>query len=100
MTDYNEEKRILRQAISQKKLIVFVGSGLSMDSGMPDWRKAVENIAQKLSLPINDIKAEDYLKIPQYYYNSRGKKEYVELMRQIFKENEELSVTENQKKIS
>ena len=74
MTDYNEEKRILRQAISQKKLVVFVGAGLSMDSGMPSWGKAINNIAQKLSLPIENIKSEDYLKIPQYYYNSRGKK--------------------------
>lgn len=32
---YAEERRLLRRAMLNKKLVVFVGSGASLDSGMP-----------------------------------------------------------------
>lgn len=88
---YAEEIRLLREAMLNKKLVVFVGSGTSLDAGMPSWSGAVKNIANKLGIPENEI---DNLKIPQFYYNSRGKKEYVELMRKIFRFNDDLDVQE------
>ena len=87
---YKEELRILRKAILNQKLVVFVGAGTSLDSGMPSWGDAIRMIAEKLGM--KDDGNLDYMKIPQYYYNARGNKEYVELMREIFKYKEDLEV--------
>lgn len=88
---YAEEIRLLREAMLNKKLVVFVGAGTSLGAGMPSWSGAVKNIANKLGISEDEI---DNLKIPQFYYNSRGKKEYVELMRKIFRFNDDLDVQE------
>ena len=41
----------------------------------------------------------DHLKIPQLYYNSQGKKEYVELCREIFGQGRELHANKLHEKI-
>lgn len=69
-----------------------------MDSGMPSWSKSIDQIAEKLSLDEND-KPYDSLKVSQYYFNSRGKKEYTQLMRQIFRYGDSLQTGELHKKI-
>lgn len=79
---YKETKRIIYEAMKNEQLVLFVGAGVSVDSGMPLWRDAISKIAEKMQLTSNQ---RDYLKIPQYYYNSRGKKEYTQLMREVFK---------------
>jgi len=93
---YKEERRIIRKAMERKKLVLFIGAGTSLDSGMPSWNKAVNKIANCLGITTQD---DDNLKIPQYYYNSRGKKEYVELMREIFRYDEELEITDVHRQI-
>ena len=85
---YKESKSIIRQAMEDRQLVIFVGSGASIASGMPSWKQAIECIEDKMS--INDKKY-DYLRVPQYYYNARGKKEYTQLMRKIFRHGEFLS---------
>ena len=92
---YEEDIRIIRNAMLNNKLLVFVGAGISLDSGVPGWTDAIKIISKRLyGNDIKDIKeGNDTLKIPQYYYNSRGQKEYVELMREIFKFNEDLKIT-------
>lgn len=94
--DYREEKRILRDAMLEKRLVVFVGAGASIDSGLPSWGKAIEIIADKLGLKSTAL---DYMKIPQYYYNKYRNKEYVQLMRKIFKFKEDLPVCDVQRNI-
>ena len=79
---YDEARRLIRKAMDEHKLVLFVGSGTSLDAGMPSWLSAVSQIAQKLQIQVNDA---DMLKIPQYYYNIHGKYEYTVLMRSIFK---------------
>lgn len=86
---YNETFRILREAKNDKRLVLFLGAGVSADSGLPLWKSAVKEIADALALTEND----DSLKIPQYYYNTRGKKEYTEFMRKIFKYGYDLNPT-------
>lgn len=93
---YKETFRILREAMNNNQLVLFVGAGASIDSGMPSWTVAVSEIADALSL---SAEKEDILKIPQYYFNARGKKEYTELMRKIFRYGDELKTTELHKKI-
>lgn len=86
---YAETKRIIQEAMNQKQLVLFIGAGASADAGMPLWDQAVCEIADRLG--IDKDKDVDSLKIPQYYYNTRGKKEYTQLMRKIFRYKEELT---------
>ena len=86
---YNETFRILREAKNDKRLVPFLGAGISVESGLPLWKSAIKEIADALSLNEND----DILKIPQYYFNARGKKEYTEFMRKIFKYGDDLNTT-------
>lgn len=84
---YAETKRIIRTAMTEKQLVLFVGAGASVDAGIPLWGNAIKQISEKLDL---QQKTNDYLLIPQYYYNSRGQKEYTELMRSVFRYNDKL----------
>lgn len=85
---YEEAKRIIQQAKRDKRLVVFVGAGVSVNYGIPSWGSAIQKIAYRLG--IHHFSDNDMLKIPQYYYNQRGKKEYTDLMRRIFKYNKKL----------
>lgn len=79
---YLEERHLIQAAANRNRLVVFVGAGTSIPSGMPSWGKAVEKIKEHLDDKNCD---NDFLKIPQYYYNEHGRNNYVELMREIFK---------------
>ena len=92
-----ESRCILREAKDNNRLILFIGSGVSLDSGMPSWKDAVLEISSKL--PFLKDNENDYLKIPQYYFNEYGKKEYTQLIRKIFKHGTTLKTTELHKKI-
>lgn len=81
---YAETKRQIQRARNEGRLVLFIGAGASVDSGMPLWSKAVEQIAERLGISPKDPQY-DMLKIPQYYYNARGKKEYTQLMRELFR---------------
>lgn len=91
---YEESKRIIKEAQANNKLVLFVGAGASIDSKMPSWKEAIGKVKKRLG-----IKENDYLKIPQYYYDARGKKEYTALMRKIFKYGQPLSTSTVHKKI-
>lgn len=79
---YEEAKKIIKDAMLNKNLVLFVGAGVSKNSGMPLWSEAVDQIAKAVGV---DPKEFDNLKIPQFYYNDRGKKEYTQFMKQIFR---------------
>ena len=79
---YLKERQLIQAAANKNRLVVFVGAGTSIPSGMPSWSKAVEKIREHLSDKNYD---NDFLRVPQYYYNEHGKNNYVELMREIFK---------------
>lgn len=79
---YAESKRIINDAQRDGNLVLFVGAGASIASGMPTWGNAIQRIATHLG--INDFSSEDYLRIPQYYYISREQKEYTQLMQDVF----------------
>ena len=87
---YKEQRRIIREAMNTNQLVLFVGAGASIDSGMPSWNEAIANINEKLGID----KAGDNLLVPQYYYNTHGKKKYNELMQSIFKFNQPLPTTD------
>jgi len=94
--NYIEIKRIIQQAKNEEQLVLFVGSGTSLDAGMPSWSDAVNQIWKSVG---SKTEKPDNLLVPQYYYNQRGKKEYTQLMRTIFKYNEKLSIQPIHEKI-
>ena len=82
LNHYIEAKKIITEARKDGQLVIFVGAGASISSGMPTWSQAIREIASHLGI---DDKELNFLRIPQYYFNARGKKEYTQLMRKIFR---------------
>lgn len=75
-------KRI-QKARSNNKLAVFVGAGVSNNSGIPTWGKLLDAFKAELGDFAKD--ESDSLKIAQYYFNLRGKKEYLEKVKEVLK---------------
>lgn len=93
---YEESKRLIRSAMEDHNLVLFIGAGTSLDSGMPSWSKAVSEIAERLNLSSHNM---DSLKIPQYYFNRRGQNDYNQLVHEIFKYRAHLPTKPVHKKI-
>lgn len=79
-----ESKKIILDAVNNNKLVIFVGAGVSANSGLPSWGSLVRQFGIGLGMDCDNITHDDYLKIPQYYYNSRGNKEYYDLIKKVF----------------
>ncbi|WP_270505632.1 SIR2 family protein, partial [Paraclostridium sordellii] len=75
-----ESKNIIYKASKNNKLVIFVGSGASINSGYPSWSSLINDFAKGIGINTQDIKSDDYLKIPQYYYNLRKEKEYYDII--------------------
>ena len=41
VASYEESKRIIKEAQENNKLVLFVGAGASISSGMPSWSEAI-----------------------------------------------------------
>lgn len=73
----NANIKKIREAVENNKLVIFVGSGVSLNSNLPSWSGIIKEFAEDIGLDINkDLSFDDYLRIAQYYYNERGLKEY------------------------
>lgn len=102
---YEEEHRLIKEAENSNRLVIFVGAGTSIPSGFPSWSQAIDEMRERMDdskddANKNEVKnSDDFLKIPQYYYNEHGKNNYVALMRKIFKHQKNLSPHELHKKI-
>ena len=73
-----ESKKIIKNASMNNKLVVFIGAGVSANSGIPMWGELIEKIKSKIDITDPYM---DSLKIAQYFYNSRDKKEYYEFLK-------------------
>lgn len=97
----------IQEAQQKGKLIVFVGAGVSQNSNLPSWNDLVNQLAQDLGIEKKIIPEEleetlteeqveilkkhkihyntdECLKIPQYYFNEFGEKEYNNKLHNIF----------------
>ncbi len=72
-------KKIIKEAVSQNKLAVFVGSGVSKNSNLPDWGELIESLKKELN--INET---DYLKIAQLYFLAVGEATYIQNIKKYF----------------
>ncbi|MBM6929701.1 SIR2 family protein [[Clostridium] spiroforme] len=71
----------LVEAMNDDELIIFVGAGVSANSGLPSWSKLIKELKKELSLE-DDVN--DYLKIAQIYYNKWGRQKYIQKINSIF----------------
>ena len=53
--------------LNNEQVSVFVGSGVSTELDLPNWKDLFKDIAAKISLNIDDI--DDYYQLAQYYCN-------------------------------
>lgn len=70
-------KRI-QNASRNGRLVLFVGAGVSKNSGVPMWSELIEKMKEELPESIKNEK--DDLKIAQLYKDSRGEKEFLEMV--------------------
>ena len=70
-------KRI-QDASRNGRLVLFVGAGVSKNSGVPMWGELIEKMKSELPESVRNEK--DDLKLAQLYKDSRGEKEYLEMV--------------------
>lgn len=88
----------IREAQENNRLVIFVGAGVSKNSGLPSWGQLVDSIAQKIgydkcslcsqrssckALGKCSFTPEELLRIPEYFYqndHSEQKKEYYDFI--------------------
>lgn len=68
-------------AAKDNSLIIFVGAGVSKNSGLPSWGELIQSFKDELHL---DEKENDYVKIAQYYYDSLGQHQYYQEVTKVF----------------
>lgn len=89
----------IKKAVENNKLVIFVGAGVSANSGLPTWYQLIEKLAFELDserfidkdcieksckkFKSTKISSDEFLKIPQYYFNERGNKEYYDKIYEI-----------------
>lgn len=74
--------RVLKKAIAERKLIVFAGTGISIDSDVPSWGDLIKELRSEISIPDNET---DFLRIAQMYFNERQHKELIDKLRDVLK---------------
>ncbi len=90
----------IRQAKEENRLVIFVGAGVSSNSGIPQWEGLIQQFAKNLvyykckkcefgkkdkncaKSKNCQINSDEYLKIPQYYYN-KHKRKYFDIIRNV-----------------
>lgn len=70
----------IQEASKQDRLVIFVGAGVSANSGVPMWGSLIDALRNELPESLKDEK--DDLKIAQLYKDSRGHKEYIEKVKE------------------
>lgn len=74
VTEVDKYIRIINEAREQGKLAIFVGAGVSANSGLPSWNKLVKEFANALGIIKDEFTQDELIKIPQYYYNDKSQK--------------------------
>lgn len=71
----------IQQASRENRLVVFVGAGVSRNSGIPIWNDLIKMM--KLELPDKLANDMDALKVAQLYKDARGHKEYMDKVKEV-----------------
>jgi len=75
---------IIQQAISNNKLALFVGSGVSINSKIPSWSNLIKELAKELKIKKNHkFSLDETMKIPQLYFNEFSEVQYNEKVKSV-----------------
>ncbi|WP_288396062.1 SIR2 family protein [uncultured Vagococcus sp.] len=83
MVDNNLMINEIINAMNDDSLIVFVGAGVSANSGLPTWNQLIDELRLDLGI---DLEKEDNLKVAQFYYDTWGEQKYFQKISDIFQE--------------
>ncbi len=72
--------RVIKAAIAERKLVIFAGSGISADAGVPTWSDLIDELRKDIDISENES---DFLRIAQLYYNERQQKEFIDKIREV-----------------
>jgi len=61
--------RVIKRAIEDRKLVVFAGAGVSIDSGLPLWQTLVDSLRDDIEIPENET---GFQRIAPMYINPDG----------------------------
>lgn len=76
----------MKKALERDKLVIFVGAGVSKNSGIPTWGQMVRQFAERIGYPVERLSTTEYIRIPQYFYGmdtSEGHTEYYRILREV-----------------
>lgn len=101
--EISDQVKNLRDAMRNNRLVIFVGSGVSENSKIPTWGTLIKKFAKlikydrcktckmkskacsKDDCPLRyEFSTDEYLKIPQYFYNSDNSKNHTNYKRVIY----------------
>lgn len=71
----------LQDASKQGRLVIFVGAGVSRNSGIPTWGTLIDEFKKELNIGDET----DPLRVAQIYKDSRGEKEYMDKVKSVLK---------------
>lgn len=83
-----ESLQMILEAKNNDRLVIFVGAGVSANSGIPTWGTLIAKIAEKIKYKKEGegFSASEYLRIPQYFYNKRkNNTEYYSFIKEALK---------------
>ncbi|TDS88871.1 SIR2-like protein [Rahnella sp. BIGb0236] len=83
-----EHLNIIRKAIDNNKLCIFVGAGASLDSNLPSWKSLIDSLKGNLSTSNID----SYLKVAEHYYIEYGRNAYFSKISDFFPSNSEPNI--------
>lgn len=83
--EFNQQaiKHII-ESMNDDSLIIFVGAGVSANSGLPNWNQLIDKFRDELFI---DDSEKDNLKVAQFYYDMWGQQKYFQKITNIFNEH-------------
>ena len=81
----------IKKASDREKLVIFIGAGVSVNSGYRLWDSLIGlfNEELKYSSKTNQFSTDEVLKIPQYYYNENTERYYEIIKREYGKSTDQ-----------
>ena len=65
-----QDIRFLAEELEKGKLVVFVGAGVSKNSGLPDWKELIKDYAEYRG--IKEFSSKQFLTIPEEVFERYG----------------------------
>ena len=81
MAIFEKTPEVLLQSLRQEKCVLFIGSGISIISGLPGWFDIIKVIKSKLrSANRENLKGFDFLQLAQFYEDIFGRSALLDLL--------------------